>query len=262
MTLASNLPMPAGPPPPPPANTAPPLISGTTTEGDELTATSGSWTGSPSSYAYQWQDCGVAGADCTAIAGATSSTHTLATADVGHKLEVVVAATGATGTASVTSAASGVVRASVAPPLDGLRVSGYEVLDANGNVINLHGVNRSGTEYECIQNAGIFDGPSDAASVAAMAAWHINIVRIPLNEDCWLGVNTGSINPAYTGQNYIDAIVSYVALLHQFGIYAELSLMWGAPGGAQATYQPMRPTRTTPRRCGPAWPRRSRTTPT
>jgi hypothetical protein len=118
-------------------------------------------------------------------------------------------------------------------------VVGNELLDGNGNVVHLHGVNRSGTEYACIQDAGIFDGPSDAASIRAMAAWHVNVVRVPLNEDCWLGIN--GVNPAYAGANYQNAIIAYVNLLHQYGMYAELSLMWGAPGTYQATYQPGSP---------------------
>ena len=36
--------------------------------------------------------------------------------------------------------------------------------------IQLHGVNRSGTEYACVQGGGPFDGPSDDASVAAIAS--------------------------------------------------------------------------------------------
>ena len=53
----------------------------------------------------------------------------------------------------------------------------------------LHGVNRSGTEYQCIKSGTIFDGPSAEASVRAMTTWPINTVRIPLNESCWLGIN-------------------------------------------------------------------------
>jgi endoglucanase len=123
--------------------------------------------------------------------------------------------------------------------LTGLRVSGSELVDESGRVVRLHGVNRSGTEYACIQGHGIFDGPSAAASVRAMAAWHINIVRIPLNEDCWLGIN--GVRRAYSGRNYIRAVVNYVNLLHKHGMYAELSLIWGAPGKAQATYQSTAP---------------------
>jgi endoglucanase len=120
-------------------------------------------------------------------------------------------------------------------PAKGLHVSGNRLLDANGHVVRFHGVNRSGTEYACIQGWGIFDGPSDARSVAAIAAWHVNIVRIPLNEGCWLDIN--GVRSTLAGQAYRKAIVNYVRLLHHHGMYAELSLMWAAPGAYRATYQ-------------------------
>jgi hypothetical protein len=101
------------------------------------------------------------------------------------------------------------------------------------------GVNRSGSEYACIQGWGIFDGPSDAASIQAMANWHINFVRVPINEDCWLGIN--GVNSAYGGANYRNAIVNYVNLLHRYGMYAEITLMWTAPGTQVANYNPQMP---------------------
>src|SRR5579884_1092780 len=82
----------------------------------------------------------------------------------------------------------------------GLHVSGNRLLGASAQPVALHGVNRSGTEYACIQGWGMFDGPNTAASVRAMASWHINFVRVPLNEDCWLGIN--GVKPAYAGANY------------------------------------------------------------
>src|SRR3954452_6176762 len=115
-----------------------------------------------------------------------------------------------------------------ATPVLGISVSGNHLIDASGNTVVLHGVNRSGTEYACAQGWGIFDGPSDAASVQAIAAWHTNAVRIPLNEDCWLGIN--GVNPAYGGANYQTAIANYVALLNQYGLVAILDLHWSAPG--------------------------------
>ena len=117
----------------------------------------------------------------------------------------------------------------------GLHVVGNRILDKSGRSVQFHGVNRSGTEYACIQGWGIFDGPSNAQSVRAIASWHVNIVRIPLNEDCWLGIN--GVKPQYSGANYRRAIVNYVQLLHRYGIYAELSLIWAAPGIYPATYQ-------------------------
>jgi len=75
--------------------------------------------------------------------------------------------------------------------------------------------------------------------VSAMKSWNVNFVRLPLNETCWLGIN--GVAPAYAGQNYINAITSFVALLQQNGIYVELSLMWAAPGTYKGTYQPAAP---------------------
>jgi endoglucanase len=136
------------------------------------------------------------------------------------------------------SAPSGQDSATSSPAHRGLWVRGNQLMAGQAS-IQLAGVNRSGTEYSCIQGKGIFDGPSDAASVQAIASWHANIVRIPLNEDCWLGIN--GVSPAYGGTSYQRAIDQYVRLLHQNGMYAELSLMWGAPGAYPATYQPNAP---------------------
>ena len=91
----------------------------------------------------------------------------------------------------------------------------------------------------CIQGWGLFDGPHDLASVKAIAAWHANAVRVPLNEDCWLNIN--GVKQAYAGASYRSAIVRYVNLLHRHNMYAELSLMWAAPGTYRATYQPAAP---------------------
>ncbi len=105
------------PPPPAPTNTALPTIGGLTTQGQQLTAGRGSWSGNPTSYAYQWQDCDGSGASCSNIAGATASTYTLVAGDVGHTLRVVVTATNAGGSTPATSAASAVVAAySSGPP--------------------------------------------------------------------------------------------------------------------------------------------------
>ena len=34
----------------------------------------------------------------------------------------------------------------------------------------------------------VFDGPTDDDNIQAMLAWHVNTVRLPLNESCWLGL--------------------------------------------------------------------------
>ena len=122
-----------------------------------------------------------------------------------------------------------------------LRVVGPALLNALGQPVQLRGVNRSGTEYACLQGWGIFDGPSDSASVRAIGAWRANAVRVPLNEDCWLGINGVSV--AYGGAAYQQAIKNYVALLSASGLYAILELHWNAPGATPATGQQPMPDR-------------------
>jgi lysophospholipase L1-like esterase len=90
-------------PPPPPSNTAPPVVSGTPTQGQTLTTTTGSWTNSPTSFAYQWQRCDSAGASCAAIAGSTSSSYVLQAADVNSTIRSEVTASNAGGSSSPAS---------------------------------------------------------------------------------------------------------------------------------------------------------------
>src|SRR6185437_14488349 len=93
------------PPPTPPANTSPPTISGTTQDGQTLTASPGTWTGTqPITYTYQWQRCDSSGANCNPIAGATSTGYTAKLGDAGSTLTVAVTATNAPGSMTATAA--------------------------------------------------------------------------------------------------------------------------------------------------------------
>ena len=89
-----------------PANSAVPTISGTTTFGQTLTSTTGTWSNTPSSYGYQWSRSATSGGSYTNISGAINSTHTLVAADVGQYLKVTVTATNASGSATATSVAT------------------------------------------------------------------------------------------------------------------------------------------------------------
>ncbi len=105
---------PPPPPPPPPAaptNSALPTINGTPVEGRQLTATTGTWAGNPTSYAYQWQDCNALGEGCLDVGGAINAQYTLTSGDVGHTIRVVVTATNAGGSMSATSGQAGIVTA-------------------------------------------------------------------------------------------------------------------------------------------------------
>ncbi|MFE2581774.1 cellulase family glycosylhydrolase [Streptomyces sp. NPDC059378] len=114
------------------------------------------------------------------------------------------------------------------PPSDGkapaLHVSGNKLVDASGATRRLLGVNRSGGEFMCVQGYGIWDGPVDDAAVKAIADWKANTVRIPLNEECWLGLS--NIKPQYSGANYISAVKDLVARVEAHGMTPVVELHW------------------------------------
>lgn len=126
----------------------------------------------------------------------------------------------------------------VGPPMNGLHVVGNTIQNADGLTVHLRGINRSGTEYRCVQSGGIFDGPSDVLSIQAMATWKINAVRVPLNESCWLGTNGSDV--VLPPDTYKQAIRDYVGLLEAHHIVPILDLHWVGPGTARADrLQPM-----------------------
>jgi len=145
----------------------------------------------------------------------------------------VAANSSGTGTTTFTAAGSGYTSATVSatenPVTSGtapqLQVSGNKLVSASGQTVVLHGVNRSGAEFACVQGTGFFDGPVDQASITAIKSWGpVNAVRVPLNEACW---NAESyVNSSFAGTNYINAIKSYVSLLNSNGIVAILDLHW------------------------------------
>src|SRR4051794_35738516 len=98
-----------------PANTSPPTISGTERVGETLTATSGSWDNSPTSFSYHWQRCNSSGGSCGNISGATNQTYVLQKGDQGHRMRVSVTARNSDGSANATSSATGVIAKGNAP---------------------------------------------------------------------------------------------------------------------------------------------------
>lgn len=92
-----------------PVNTAVPTISGTTTVGETLTAGDGTWSNSPTSFAYQWLRCNGGGNSCVNVANGTQKTYTLVGADAGHAMRVRVTATNADGSSSAQSVPTGAV---------------------------------------------------------------------------------------------------------------------------------------------------------
>jgi endoglucanase len=131
------------------------------------------------------------------------------------------------------------------PPKTGLRVVHNQFINGSGQLLRLVGFNVSGTEYACIEGWGIFDNPTgtamDPSVVSAMATWvGANAVRVPLNEQCWLGLG---VSAKYGGVAYQRAIRDYVKLLNSHGFVAVLDLHRSAPGSARSLEQEQMPDR-------------------
>ena len=145
-----------------PVNTSLPVVSGSVVQGQTLSGSSGTWTGSPApTFGFQWQRCNSGGGSCADVVGQTATTYSLGAADVGSTLRVVVTGTNSVSSASATSAVTAVVVAGsgigpTTPVLDsfnranggaganwslirptgfaGLNVSGNAVVDASASV--------------------------------------------------------------------------------------------------------------------------------
>jgi hypothetical protein len=123
--------------PAPPSSTSPPTIGGSTLDGQTLSAGDGSWSGTgPLTPSYQWQRCDQAGENCVDIPGATDSTYTLGSGDIGHTVVVIVTDTNSAGSDSATSTPSNAVQAappsSTLPPAIGGNAGDGQTLTAGG----------------------------------------------------------------------------------------------------------------------------------
>jgi hypothetical protein len=109
-----------------PVSKGQPAVSGTPTQGQTLSASSGAWSGTqPIRIAYQWVRCGSDGgapdgSNCAAIANAKSSAYAVTADDLGRRLRVRVTASNSRGTKTVASNATASVQSGL--PAGALRL--------------------------------------------------------------------------------------------------------------------------------------------
>jgi hypothetical protein len=106
------------------------------------------------------------------------------------------------------------------------------VVNGSGQNVQLHGVNHSYTEDSCTSIGGgtFADGHLTQADLTEMLKWKINVIRVPLNEDCWLGIN----GVPFGGAQYQTALKNYVNLITSNNMAVILDLHWAAPGTTQS----------------------------
>ncbi len=126
-----------------PTNTTLPSISGNAVQGQTLSGTPGSWSGTtPITFAYQWLRCDSTGSSCNPISGETGTTRLVDIGDLGSTLRVMVTAMNASGSTSANSNATAVVTssggssgapvASAAPSISGSAVQGQTLTASTG----------------------------------------------------------------------------------------------------------------------------------
>ena len=94
----------------PPTWSLPPVVSGSAEMGQVVSSSTGSWSGTaPIGYGFQWLRCDSGGGGCVAVSGATGSSYTVGSGDVGSTLRSRVTASNQGGSVSAQSAQTGVV---------------------------------------------------------------------------------------------------------------------------------------------------------
>ena len=98
-----------------PQNQTAPSIDGKAMVGQTLTADKGEWSGSPTTFVYQWQRCDNGRISCGDISGATTNKYKLTDADVGNTVRVQVTAKNGDGSTTANSKPTDVVSGNAAP---------------------------------------------------------------------------------------------------------------------------------------------------
>lgn len=140
---------------------------------------------------------------------------------------------------SVAGVLIGVGTTSAVAAAPDLKVVGNEIRDeSTGTEFIPRGVNWPSFEYACVQGWGYSNLGATPATAQAMLDWKINTVRLPLNQDCWLGDDAQPRNellgPLLTPAGYRDAVESFVGVLTDAGIAVILDLHWTGQQGSIA----------------------------
>ncbi len=105
-------------------------------------------------------------------------------------------------------------------------------MNGSGQNVQLHGVNHSYTEDSCTSSGGgnFSDGHLTQTDIDEMKKWNINVVRVPLNEDCWLESMACLLVAAVSESR----LKNYVNLITSNNMAVILDLHWAAPGSTQS----------------------------
>jgi endoglucanase len=116
-----------------------------------------------------------------------------------------------------------------------VKVSGNKLVDGNGNTLQLRGVDVSALEFYPISNAGGDYWGGQRPNMKAIRAWKANAIRVPLNEQSYLGQTCYQGSPKPRGQRadpsgkYKAVVRAVVDEATSAGMYVILDLHKNAP---------------------------------
>jgi hypothetical protein len=181
---------------PTPTNSAVPSVSGIARTGETLDASTGSWTGSPSSYTYQWKRANTADGTYSNISSETSNRYILTDDDIGSYIKVsVVAVNGAGVSSAALSAATSIVvdlAESVVP------TTTAPVATANGFTFTILNYSNLYT-YSLTSSKGTVSRSVDDVTVTGLAAGESATVTISITRNLYKPASktvTGTAIPA------------------------------------------------------------------
>lgn len=256
-------------------NTAVPIVSGTAAVGRVLSSTTGMWNANGSTitgYSYQWQTSTDGSSGWSDISGATSSTFTMTTAELGLYMRVVVGATNSLGTTTANSLATAVVASGLAAApttlttaagdsqlvlgwtapttLNGGVTSDYEIQykDSTTSTWTTIRVGSAVTTFTLtgLTNAVSYDwkiGAVTAAGVGTVATWTASLGSTPYTTP------SNSAIPTLTGTPAIGRTLSAdkgtwsangraATYTYQWQISSDGTSFTNLSGATQATYTP------------------------
>lgn len=111
--------------------------------------------------------------------------------------------------------------------MTGLNVSGNKLRNGSNQTLFVHGANYFQTAFACVQ--GYDFQPRTQEYIDAIKAWNINAVRVPINEQCWLNINTVPANATYIAKYKAD-VIKLVNDLTEHNLAVILDLHYGMPG--------------------------------
>jgi hypothetical protein len=112
-----------------------------------------------------------------------------------------------------------------------ITISGNHFVSSSGKPVRLIGVNLGGTK-QCLykKKSSPTQAALNSATLSALVSWHVNTVRILVNESCWLGID-GEPQAGLTVTSYRQTIESWVSMAEHAGLETILSLYVDIPNG-------------------------------